>query len=150
MVATEAQVVKALRNGAVGYVLKSAPGSELFKAIRGATATDRYLSPEFTARVLEAANHPSADPEDVTYERLTPRERQVLHLVAEGFNGTAIAKQLYISSRTVETHRQRAMHKLGIRSQTELVLFALRRGLLPQPDGPPMAARRRARKKQRS
>jgi DNA-binding CsgD family transcriptional regulator len=65
------------------------------------------------------------------YERLTPRERQVLHLAAEGHPNAAVAKRLGISARTAETHRGRARHKLGLRNQTELVRWAIDRGIVP-------------------
>jgi DNA-binding CsgD family transcriptional regulator len=71
------------------------------------------------------------------YERLTPRERQVLHLAAEGLPNAAIAERLGISARTAETHRRRILHKLALRNQTELVRWSIQRGLIPlEGDGP--------------
>jgi DNA-binding NarL/FixJ family response regulator len=116
-----AYVHEALRAGAAGYVLKDAGAVELADAVRAAARGER-----FAGRPLG----PSAgDPED-PYGLLTPREREVLHLTAEGHSGPAIAGRLFISQRTVETHRTNLMRKLGVKNQKELVRYAVQRGAL--------------------
>ncbi len=134
MYANEAYVVEALRNGATGYVLKDANVADLVRAVREATAGRRYLSPPLSDRAIEAymqkANESTLD----SYETLTAREREVLHLAAEGYTSTEIAERLSISPRTVETHRSNLMHKLDLRTQTDLIRYAIRRGILPLED----------------
>lgn len=127
---TESYVVDALRNGAAGYVLKDSRSSELLEAIRHVLAGRRYLSPPLSQRAIDAylekIETVGLDP----YDTLTPRERQTLQLAAEGFTNHEIAERLFISARTVETHRANLMKKLGLKSHTELIMFAVRRGLL--------------------
>jgi two-component system response regulator NreC len=131
MHANEAYVLEALRNGVVGYVLKDSTASDLAQAVREAAAGRRYLSPPLSERAIEAYVHKAdAAPLDL-YETLSGREREVLHLAAEGYNNTEIAARLCISARTVETHRANVMRKLGLHSQTDLIRYALRRGILP-------------------
>jgi two-component system response regulator NreC len=131
MHADESYVLEALRHGAAGYVLKDAAPEEMVQAVREVAAGRRYLSPPLSARALEAyaatAQAVPADP----YETLTTREREVLQLTAEGHSGPAVAARLGISFRTVETHRANLMRKLGLQGQTELIRYALRRGILP-------------------
>ena len=132
MHATEAHVVAALKNGAAGYVTKDAGASELVGAIRRAAQGHRYLSTPFTAMNVDAymrrVEGTDADP----YDTLTAREREVLQLAAEGKSSSQIAARLTISPRTAETHRANALRKLDLHGQTDLVLYAVRRGLLPE------------------
>ena len=132
MHANEAYVLEALRNGASSYVLKDAHAAELVRAVREAMAGRRYLSPPLTEPAMEAylEKARAAGTMDV-YETLTSREREVLQLTAEGHTSVSIAGKLFISPRTVEIHRSNVMHKLGLRSPTDLIRFALRRGILP-------------------
>jgi len=126
-------VVEALRSGATGYALKQAPASELRQAIRAIAVGIQYLSPSLTERALEAyvgMAESQPEPED----RLTAREREVLQLAAEGHSNVEIAARLFISRRTVETHRGHAMKKLGLQSHVDLALYAVRHGMVP-PDG---------------
>lgn len=130
MHANEAYVLAALKNGAVGYVLKDACADELVQAVRQAR-TDRYylsspLSERAIASYVQRAKKASLDP----YDTLTTREREVLQLAAEGHTSAEIASRLFISARTVETHRANLMHKLGLTNQIDLVRYALRRGIL--------------------
>jgi len=129
MYSSEAHVVEALRSGASGYVLKDASAEELMTAIHEASGGRRYLSTPFSNdRIDSYLNRPAAiDP----YGTLTAREREVLHLVAEGLTSGDIARRLYISPRTAESHRANLMRKLGLRSRTDLVRFALQRGIVP-------------------
>lgn len=128
----EAYVAEALENGASAYVLKEASGADLVRAVREAVAGRRFLSPplsEFAIRAYQekARTGGTLDP----YQMLSSREREVLQLAAEGNTNAAIAARLFISQRTVETHRSNVMHKLKLQSQSELIRFAIRRGLLP-------------------
>jgi DNA-binding NarL/FixJ family response regulator len=131
MYANEAYVLEALRNGASGYVVKDASAEDLRHAIREVVAGRRYLSPPLSELAIEAyVQKAKAAPLD-PYETLTTREREVLHLAAEGHTNTEIAARLFISPRTVETHRAHLMRKLDLHSQTDLIRYALRRGILP-------------------
>jgi DNA-binding NarL/FixJ family response regulator len=134
----EPLVLGALHQGASAYVLKEAGIGELLRAIREAAHGRRYLSPPLSDRAVSAylRRKDGGEPLD-PYETLTPRERQVLYLAAEGLSNAAVAKRLGISARTAETHRGRVLHKLALRNQTDLVRWAIDRGILPlRPDGP--------------
>jgi two-component system response regulator NreC len=134
MHANEAYVLQALRSGVAAYVLKESTASDLALAVREASAGRRYLSPPLSARAIEAYIEKVEVTTLDVYETLTSRERQVLHLAAEGHNNSEIAERLSISSRTVETHRANIMRKLNLRTQTDLIRFALKRGILPLED----------------
>ena len=134
MHASETYVLEALRHGAAGYVLKDANPTELVQAVREVRAGRRYLSRGLSERAIDAyAEKAQAAPADA-YETLTTREREVLQLVAESSSASEIAARLGISPRTVETHRENLMRKLGLKSQTDLIRYALRRGILPLED----------------
>jgi len=132
MHANEAYVLEALKNGASAYVLKDASAAELVRAVREALAGRRYLSPPLSEPAIDSyiERAKSSDSLDL-YDTLTNREREVLQLAAEGHTNGEIGSRLFISPRTVETHRANVMRKLGLRSQTELVRYALQRGILP-------------------
>jgi two-component system response regulator NreC len=130
MHANDAYVLEALKNGATGYLLKNSAASDLVQAVRDVAAGHRHLSPSISERAIELlVQKTQASTLDV-YETLTTREREVLHLAAEGNSNSEIGDRLYISSRTVETHRANLMRKLGLENHTELVLFAVRRGII--------------------
>jgi two-component system response regulator NreC len=130
MHADEPYVMEALRNGACGYVLKDCTAADLVQAVRTVAAGRRYLSPVLQERALTGyVEHPGASDLDV-YETLTNRERLVFQLAAEGKTSGEIATALFISPRTAETHRANLMRKLSLRSQTDLVRFAIRRGII--------------------
>jgi two-component system, NarL family, response regulator NreC len=131
MHANEAYVIEALRNGASGYVLKGSDASELVHAIREVLDGKRYLSPPLSEHTIEMYVEKAAGAPLDPYETLSAREREVLHLAAEGHSSPESAARLHISARTVESHRASLMRKLGLRSQTDLVRYALRRGILP-------------------
>jgi two-component system response regulator NreC len=114
---------EALRAGALGYVLKEAADDELVLAVRRAAAGDGYLNPKLGARI--AAEPPPGPPDD-----LSEREADVLRLIALGHTNAEIAEQLYLSVRTVETHRSHIQQKLRLNSRAELVGYALERGLI--------------------
>jgi two-component system response regulator NreC len=130
MHASEAYVVDALRSGAAGYVLKDSRSSELLEAIHHVLAGRRYLSPPLSQRAIDAYLEKIESSGIDLYETLTAREQQIFRMAAEGRTNHEVAAQLFISTRTVETHRANVMRKLGLRTHTDLVLFAVRRGLL--------------------
>ena len=115
---------EALRAGAKGYVLKQAAGAELVQAVRAAAGGGTWLNPVLGAR-MAAAPAPTGPPGD-----LTERELDVLRLIALGHTNNEIAGQLYLSVRTVETHRSHIQHKLGVSSRAELVRYALDNDLI--------------------
>lgn len=127
----EAYVVEALRNGALGYVLKDSTAAELVEAVRAAAEGRRYLSAPLSERSLERyldrARTGPLDP----YETLTSREREVFQMVAEGLSSSEISARLTISPRTVEVHRANLMRKLELHTQSELIRYALKKGILP-------------------
>ena len=126
----EAYVLEALKSGASGYVLKGTSMEELVRAIHQVLSGRRYLSPPFSDQAIEAyVQRAKAGPMDL-YETLTNREREVLHLAAEGWNNVEIAARLSVSPRTTETHRANLMFKLGIKTQTDLIRYALKRGII--------------------
>lgn len=128
---SETFVAQALKGGASAYVLKGCKAGCLMEAVRRVVDGQSYLSPPLSDRPLEAylekAEAASPDPHDT----LTPRERQVFQLAAEGKANTEIAARLHLSSRTVEMHRASMMRKLGLPNHAELVRYAMKRGLLP-------------------
>jgi two-component system response regulator NreC len=130
---SEPYVVQALRAGAAGYGLKRNAATELAAAIRAAHDGQAYLHPSIARRVIDdylSRIHASEDAISEPHERLTPREREVLQLAAEGHTTRAIAGLLCLSTKTVEHHRASLMTKLGLRGQTELVKYAIRAGLV--------------------
>ncbi len=131
MHANEAYVLEALRNGAKGYVLKDASMADLVRAIREVTAGKHFLSPPLSERAIEIYKQRAETVELDRYETLTNREREVLHLLAEGCSYKEIGSRLTISPRTAETHRTNLMRKLDLRTQTDLIRYALRKGILP-------------------
>jgi DNA-binding NarL/FixJ family response regulator len=127
----ENYVVESLAAGAAGYVLKQSSSQELVSAIRQVLAGGLYLSPSLNERALQsyAQRAREAHVED-PFDLLTDREREVLQLAAEGLNNPQIAERLSISARTVEMHRSHLMQKLGLKTQTDLVKYAVKRGLV--------------------
>jgi two-component system response regulator NreC len=116
---------EALRAGASGYVLKQAAGTELVQAIRAAVGGGTWLNPELGARMAAAPTTPAGPPGD-----LTERELDVLRLISLGHTNNEIADQLFLSVRTVETHRAHIQQKLGMSSRAELVRYALDHDLI--------------------
>ncbi len=118
-----------LEAGASAYVLKTCDVEELWHAIRVALGGKTYLSPEIAGTVVEGyLNAPSTGLPD---SRLSERERQVLQLLAEGKGSKQVAPVLHVSPRTIDSHRQRIMEKLGLYSVAELTKYAIREGLTP-------------------
>jgi DNA-binding NarL/FixJ family response regulator len=122
-------VRRLLKAGVSGYVLKKSAGAELAGAIRAAARGGLVLDPEVARTAMEEAG-PAAPAGSDPYEALTDREKQVLKLVAEGNSNKEVADVLGISVKTAMSHRERVMEKLGLHNRTELVRFALRRGVI--------------------
>ena len=116
---------EALRAGALGYVLKEAADEELVQAVRMAAEGDTYLNPRLGARLAAEPPAPVGLPDD-----LTEREVEVLRLIALGHTNTEIASQLYLSVRTVESHRAHIQQKIRRTSRAELVQYALEHGFV--------------------
>ncbi|MBK9094305.1 MAG: response regulator transcription factor [Anaerolineae bacterium] len=130
MHADEGYVLEALTAGASAYVLKKSTTADLVKAIRDAIAGRRFLSPPLSEHLIDAYVEKTKSAPLDSYNTLTPREREVLQLAAEGHTNAKIATRLSISPRTVEMHRASVMRKLGLQNQVELVRYALQRGIL--------------------
>jgi DNA-binding NarL/FixJ family response regulator len=126
---SEQFLFEALKAGASGYVLKSAADTDIVDAIRAAMRGDSYLYPSaVTTLVRDRLEHGARD--DGQFEVLTPRELEVLKLIAEAHTSKEIASMLFISIKTVERHRQNILDKLGMRDRVELTRYAMRRGLI--------------------
>lgn len=127
----EAFILQALKNGASGYVLKDASVEFLVKAIREVMKGRKFLSPPISetalATFLKKIEEGILDP----YDELTPREKEILQLTAEGNSSPQIAEILTISSRTVETHRNNLMKKMNFNHQADLIRLAIRKGIIP-------------------
>jgi DNA-binding NarL/FixJ family response regulator len=124
-----------LEAGGAGYVLKQAADTELLSAIRAVWRGGTYLHPEHVHVLLEGAQAPPASEEDDddSYDLLSPRERQVLRLIALGHTNQQVADMLFLSVKTIETYKARLMAKLELSGRAALVRYALQRGLLEDP-----------------
>jgi len=125
----DAQIINAIRAGAIGYLLKDTQGDELCRAIRAAAAGQVQLSPQVAERLMKEITTPK-DPLDEV--QLTERETDVLRLLAQGKANKEIAQDLYISETTVKTHVSNILMKLGVPSRTQAALYAVRIGLVSQ------------------
>lgn len=122
-------VREALKAGASGYVPKSCAFQELVTAIGNVVSNQTYLSSKISGIVVEGYIHRLSEHDDSAYSLLTPREREVLQLIAEGKSTKTIARELYVSTKTIEWHRSQLMSKLGVQSVAELVKYAISEGL---------------------
>jgi DNA-binding NarL/FixJ family response regulator len=129
MYANEEYVIQALRAGASGYLLKDAGTAELEVAVRAAARGETYLSPAISRRMIQDYLE-IVGGEGGALEQLTPRQREVLQLVAEGNSVKEIAQILHVSVKTVETHRAQLMERLDIHDVAGLVRYAIRVGLV--------------------
>jgi DNA-binding NarL/FixJ family response regulator len=120
---------EALAAGASGYVLKSSPGSELKAALRDVLGGRTYLSPAVTRDLNEIMGRMTSIHQDV-WARLTPRQREVLQLLAEGKSHKEVANVLNISVKTAEYHKYAILDKLGLKTNAELVQYAIRHGII--------------------
>jgi DNA-binding NarL/FixJ family response regulator len=121
--AAPSSVRRALSAGAAGYLPKHASDGELLTAIRNVARGSGYVDPDLGAQLVVSNGAPALEP-------LSDRERDVLHLLALGYTNQEIGKKLFISVRTVDTHRAHIMRKLRLETRAELVLFALANGLI--------------------
>jgi two-component system, NarL family, response regulator NreC len=122
-------VRRLLKAGVAGYVLKKSAGAELANAIRAVHRGGLVLDPEVARTAMEEAN-PATPGEADRYDALTDREKQVLKLVADGRSNKEVAEVLGISVKTAMSHREHVMEKLGVHNRTELVRFALKKGVI--------------------
>jgi DNA-binding NarL/FixJ family response regulator len=127
----ESYVLRALKAGARGYLLKASPEADVIAAIRAVSSGNAYFSPSITKLlveeyVVEARRRGVED----TYELLSTREKEILHLLASGKTNREIADLLFISVATVETHRNNVFQKLHLHNLAELILYAVRKGLI--------------------
>ena len=125
----ESLLREAIRAGASGYILKQAVEAELTSAIRAVGRGDLYIHPAMTRALLKDVSPLLASEENPT-EPLSPRELEVLRLVAQGHTNRQVAETLHLSVRTVESHRANLMNKLGLSSPAQLVRYAIEHGLL--------------------
>jgi DNA-binding NarL/FixJ family response regulator len=136
-------ILGALRAGASGFLLKRSSPEELIAAIHTVAEGEGLLSPSVTRRLIErVAAHPTLSREtDPRLAEITPREREVLELVAQGFSNAEIAEALTLERTTVKTHVQRILNKLGARNRIEVVIVAYEWGLITPGHTPHSAAR---------
>jgi DNA-binding NarL/FixJ family response regulator len=129
MHASEEYVYQILKNGADGYVVKDAAYEELIAAIEAVTRGKKYLSPSISGEVIDRyLREPQSSRGPL--DKLTPKEKEVLRLIAEGHTNKEMAKKLFVSVKTVEFHRSNLMKKLDIHNQAALIRFAIRLGIL--------------------
>jgi DNA-binding NarL/FixJ family response regulator len=131
---TSSHVFEALQAGARGYLLKATAGANVVEAVRTVHAGQRYLSAQVMDLVVEHSLSPQSAQQDEMPDPmacLSPREREVLHMVVEGKSSAKIAETLHLSPKTVETYRSNLMKKLELRNLPELVKFAIKHGLIP-------------------
>jgi len=131
MYSTPSFVVAALQKGATSYVPKGCGSEVILQAIRKTTAGRRFLGPPLSEKSIEPLLKEAQEARSGSSELLTPRERQILQLAAEGYTSRQIATRLHLSSRTVEMHRANLMHKLGLHTPGDLVRYAVRLGIIP-------------------
>jgi DNA-binding NarL/FixJ family response regulator len=120
---SDASILSAIEAGASGYLLKAAPAEELVAGVRSVAAGEVALSPAIAAQLVARVREPAP-------ATLTPRETEVLRLVAEGLSNRAIAERLFLGESTVKTHLLRTFEKLGVNDRTRAVTLAMQRGLL--------------------
>ena len=122
----ERRLLPAIQAGAAGYLLKDAEPREVVRAVRAAHEGETLLAPAVAARLVEAIAEPAGAPA----QRLTPREQEVLELIAAGLSNKLIARRLGIAEKTVKTHVGHVLAKLGVSDRTQAALYAVRTGLV--------------------
>jgi DNA-binding NarL/FixJ family response regulator len=130
MYADEAYVTRAIRAGASGYLLKDSADTDLIKGITAVAQGKSFFSPAAARVIVDNYARPTATGVADRFDSLSEREREVFQLVAEGYSNKEVAEMLHISPATVETHRAHVMEKLDLHSTAELVLCAVRRGIV--------------------
>ena len=127
----EAYVLRSLRAGAKAYLLKESAETDVISAIRAVAAGKSFFSPKVTKLLQEEyVQRLQQDGKEDSYDALTPREREILQMIAEGQANKDVANKLNLSLYTVETHRGNILQKLGLRSAAEVVLYAVRKGIV--------------------
>ena len=121
-------IISAIKAGSTGYVPKRALGSELVSAIRAVYHGGSFLYPSAATALIQDYRLQALEGD--SYDQLTPREREILKLIAEGHTSREIAEMLFISLKTVMGHRAKIMEKLGLHNRTELIKYAMRKGVL--------------------
>jgi DNA-binding NarL/FixJ family response regulator len=121
---------EALKAGASGYVLKSVADRDLVEAVRAAMRGEKFLYPGARTPLIEDFLHRARQDLPLREDPLTPREQEVVKLVAEGYTNKQIAETLFISEKTVERHRANILDKLGMRDRVDLTRYAIRHGLI--------------------
>lgn len=128
----ESYVLRALKAGVKGYLLKASPECDILNAVRAVAAGQAYLSPEMSRLLVEEyVREMRCRGVEDSYDLLSIREKEILQLLASGASNRQIAEMIHVSVATVETHRTNIFQKLGIHSLPELILYAVRKGLLP-------------------
>jgi two-component system response regulator NreC len=127
---SEAYVFQMLQAGATGYVLKRAPSEEVIQAVKRANAGESVLHPSVAKLLIRDYLTRVERGEEVSYDTLSDREREILKLIAEGRTNKEIAEMLFLSVKTVQAHRANLMRKLGMHDRTELVKYAIRKGII--------------------
>jgi DNA-binding NarL/FixJ family response regulator len=130
MYSDEAYVTRAIRAGASGYLLKDSADTDLIKGITAVAQGKSFFSPAAARVIVDNYARPTATGVADRFDSLSEREREVFQLVAEGYSNKEVAEMLHISPATVETHRAHVMEKLDLHSTAELVLCAVRRGIV--------------------
>jgi DNA-binding NarL/FixJ family response regulator len=125
-------VIQALEKGAIGFILKNAGKDEMLTAIRSVAKGDSYFSREVSAILIEHLNKPRVSKKRIEDIPLSARELEVLKLIVEENSNPEIAEQLFISIRTVDTHRRNLLEKLGVKNTAGLVKYAIQKGLIEQ------------------
>ena len=125
-------VIQALENGAIGYLLKNTGKDEVLTAIRSVSKGDSYFSREVSEIIIEQLNKPASSRKRSVDIPISPREIEVLKLIAQEFSNSEIAEKLFISIRTVDTHRRNLLEKLGAKNTAGLVRFAIQKGLVDE------------------
>jgi len=126
----EELVVRCLEAGAAGYILKDVPAAQLLYAIETVQKGERYLSPVVLKKVIEGyAKNTSGRPQ-TSYDRLSPREREVLKLLAEGLSVKDIAARLDLSVKTVDVHKTNLMKKIDVHDRSQLIKYAIQKKLI--------------------
>lgn len=124
-------IYRFLKSGAAGYVLKKAAGNDLVAAIRAVYQGKSFVDPSIADKVIKGfLERPDVKEDEIVYESLSDREKQVLKLIAEGYTAQQIADILHLSIKTIMTHRTNLMDKLGFHNRAELIKYAIRKGLV--------------------
>jgi two-component system response regulator NreC len=130
MYTNEEYVFQILKAGANGYLVKETAFQDLISAIQAVYRDEAFMSPSISKKVINRYTQRVRDANETTGDMLTTREREILQLIAEGCSSKKIAEALFISPKTVETHRTHIMDKLNIHNRTDLVKYAIRKGIV--------------------